>query len=293
MTVTCKTLEKPDVGALSQVFNRLQAAILARLTSRRAASSVLWIQLAPPHFNKEDSVVVTQKPNPLSSIRVSGPIPAHLARSVIEETLRNAILDGRLPCGTAMRQQELASLFGVSRMPVREALRQLEAQSLLHVVTHKGAVVAPLIEDNSAETYALRILLESEALRLSIPLLGTSDIEQAGALIDTLEHETDYNEIGRLNRLFHMALYGKAPNQRLLSLVEHGLNEEERFLRFNLEAMGLGETSQEDHRELLTLVAQKKVEESVLTLRNHLMRGMEVITHYLNGLEQENDKGAR
>ena len=233
---------------------------------------------------------MTQKPTPLNSIKISGPIPAHLARSVIEETLRNAILDGRLPCGTAMRQQELASLFGVSRMPVREALRQLEAQSLLHVVTHKGAVVAPLIEDNSAETYALRMLLESEALRLSIPLLTESDIAGADALICALEQEKDYTEIGRLNRLFHMALYSKAPNQRLLKLVEHGLNEEERFLRFNLEAMGLGETSQEDHRELLQLVAQKKIEQSILTLRNHLMRGMDVITNYLNGLEAGSNK---
>ncbi|MBF6028433.1 GntR family transcriptional regulator [Pseudomonas sp. P115] len=233
---------------------------------------------------------MTQKPTPLNSIKISGPIPAHLARSVIEETLRNAILDGRLPCGTAMRQQELASLFGVSRMPVREALRQLEAQSLLHVVTHKGAVVAPLIEDNSAETYGLRMLLESEALRLSMPLLTETDITEAGALIDALEQEKDYTEIGRLNRLFHMTLYSKAPNQRLLKLVEHGLNEEERFLRFNLEAMGLGETSQEDHRELLNLVAQKKTEQSILTLRNHLMRGMDVITTYLSGLEATGKK---
>nr|WP_246750269.1 GntR family transcriptional regulator [Pseudomonas sp. SWRI144] len=227
----------------------------------------------------------------MNSIKISGTIPAHLARSVIEETLRNAILDGRLPCGTAMRQQELASLFGVSRMPVREALRQLEAQSLLHVVTHKGAVVAPLIEDNSAETYELRMLLESEALRSSIPLLTETDIAEADAIIVALEQEKDYTEIGRLNRLFHMALYGKAPNQRLLKLVEHGLNEEERFLRYNLEAMGLGQTSQEDHRELLSLVAQKKIEESILTLRNHLMRGMEVITAYLNGLDAGDKKG--
>jgi DNA-binding GntR family transcriptional regulator len=245
---------------------------------------VHWIQLAIIHFSKEGSVTVTQKPTPLNSIKISGPIPAHLARSVIEETLRNAILDGRLPCGTAMRQQELASLFGVSRMPVREALRQLEAQSLLHVVTHKGAVVAPLIEDNSAETYELRMLLESEALRLSIPWLTEADIANADGLIRALEQEKDYTEIGRLNRLFHMALYSKAPNQRLLKLVEHGLNEEERFLRFNLEAMGLGQTSQEDHRELLNLVAQKKIQESILTLRNHLMRGMEVISTYLDGL---------
>ncbi|WP_339560804.1 GntR family transcriptional regulator [Pseudomonas sp. EA_65y_Pfl1_P113] len=233
---------------------------------------------------------MTQKPTPLNSIKISGTIPAHLARSVIEETLRNAILDGRLPCGTAMRQQELASLFGVSRMPVREALRQLEAQSLLHVVTHKGAVVAPLIEDNSAETYELRMLLESEALRSSIPLLTETDIAEADAIIVALEQEKDYTEIGRLNRLFHMALYGKAPNKRLLKLVEHGLNEEERFLRYNLEAMGLGQTSQEDHRELLSLVAQKKTEESILTLRNHLMRGMEVITAYLNGLDAGDKK---
>lgn len=120
---------------------------------------------------------------------------------------------------------------------------------------------------------------------MSIPLLSADDIAQADAFITALEQEKDYTEIGRLNRLFHMALYGKAPNRRLLTLVEHGLNEEERFLRFNLEAMGLGETSQEDHRELLSLVAQKKVDESILTLRNHLMRGMEVISTYLKGLE--------
>jgi len=54
--------------------------------------------------------------------------------------------------------------------------------------------------------------------------------------------------------------------------------------------MGLGETSQEDHRELLNLVAQKKTQESILTLRNHLMRGMEVITAYLNGLDAHGKK---
>ena len=236
---------------------------------------------------------MTQKPNPLNSIKISGPIPAHLARSVIEETLRNAILDGRLPCGTAMRQQELASLFGVSRMPVREALRQLEAQALLNVIAHKGAVVAPLVQGDAVETYALRILLESEALRLSIPLLEKEDVERAAKHIDDLEMEHDYSEIGRLNRLFHMALYCKAPNQRLLRLVEDGLNEEERFLRFNLEAMGLGELSQEDHRALLLAVEDRNVERAVKLLEHHLNRGVEVITRYLNSPEALNKKTPR
>ena len=78
----------------------------------------------------------------LSNVLASEQLLPHQARGVIEERLRSAILDGRLPPGTAVRQQELATLFGVSRMPVREALRQLEAQSLLKVEMHKGAVVA-------------------------------------------------------------------------------------------------------------------------------------------------------
>jgi len=224
---------------------------------------------------------VTQKPKPLHSIKVEGPIPAHLARSVIEETLRSAILDGRLPCGTALRQQDLADLFGVSRMPVREALRQLEAQELLSVTTHKGAVVAPLIQGDAAETYELRILLESEALRQSIPLLTEAEHQLAAGYIDELEAQHDYNEIGRLNRLFHMALYSKAPNQRLLRLVEDGLNEEERFLRFNLEAMGLGKLSQDDHRAMLQAVIERDIPRSLEMLEQHLNRGVEVITRYL------------
>ncbi|KAF2389005.1 MULTISPECIES: GntR family transcriptional regulator [Pseudomonas] len=236
---------------------------------------------------------MTQKPNPLNSIKVNGPIPAHLARSVIEETLRSAILDGRIPCGTALRQQDLADLFGVSRMPVREALRQLEAQSLLNVVAHKGAVVAALVQGDATETYELRILLESEALRRSIPLLEAADFELAARYIDELETEHNYTEIGRLNRLFHMALYSKAPNRRLLRLVEDGLNEEERFLRFNLEAMGLGKLSQEDHRSLLRAVEDRNVELAVELLEHHLNRGVEVITRYLESTGTQGKKNSR
>lgn len=225
------------------------------------------------------------KNNPLNSIVVSDPIPAHLARSVIEETLRNAILDGRLPCGTAIRQEALAQLFGVSRMPVREALRQLEAQGLLQVVQYKGAVVAPLIEDDSLETYELRQLLEDQALRLSVPLLSNEDFEEAEGYIEALEVETDFGKIGTLNRQFHQALYGKAPNKKLLALIEAGLIEEERFLRFNLEQMNLGKLCQDDHRALLRHARANDVEACIVELQLHLQRGVKAITYYLDTLK--------
>ena len=218
--------------------------------------------------------------------------PAHLARAVIEEKLRAAILDGRLPSGIALRQQELATLFGVSRMPVREALRQLEAQSLLRVETHKGAVVAPLINEDATDAYALRVLLESEALRQSIPLLAPDDIAKARSYIEQLENETDYAKMGTLNRLFHMTLYSRASNRRLLKLVEDGLNEEERFLRFNLKYMGLGKLSQHDHLELLQMAEAGAVESTVAALAHHLNRGVEAINNYLKSRPAEVAKPA-
>lgn len=218
----------------------------------------------------------------LSTLFGSEQVPAHLARSVIEERLRSAIIDGRLPPGTALRQQELANLFGVSRMPVREALRQIEAQSLLKVVMHKGAVVAPLIGEDAVDTYALRLILEAEALRQSIPLLSTDDIALARHYINQLEHETRHAEIGRLNRLFHMVLYGKAPNQKLLRLIEVELNEEERFLRFHLSSMGLGKLTQDDHIALVDAASDRLVDEAVKILEQHLNNAARTIRAYLN-----------
>ncbi|CAI8877008.1 MULTISPECIES: GntR family transcriptional regulator [Pseudomonas] len=218
----------------------------------------------------------------LSEILGGEQVPPHLARTVIEERLRSAILDGRLEPGLALRQQELATLFGVSRMPVREALRQLEAQSLLQVVAHKGAVVAPLIGEDAVDTYALRVILESEALRQSIPLLDADDIALARSYIAQLENETRHAEIGRLNRLFHMSLYSKASNQKLLRLIENELNEEERFLRFHLSSMGLGKLTQDDHIGLVDAANDKSVEEAVRILERHLNNGAKTIKAYLS-----------
>ncbi|WP_145193593.1 GntR family transcriptional regulator [Pseudomonas sp. URMO17WK12:I11] len=218
----------------------------------------------------------------LSNVLANEQLPAHLARGVIEERLRSVILDGRLPPGTAVRQQEIADLYGVSRMPVREALRQLEAQGLLKVEMHKGAVVAPLIGEDAVDTYALRVLLETEALRQSIPRLDDNDICSARSFIHQLENETRHAEIGRLNRLFHMALYSKAPNQKLLRLIENELNEEERFLRFHLSSMGLGKLTQDDHNALVDAAAEKNVGEAVKVLEQHLNSASRVIRAYLD-----------
>ena len=126
------------------------------------------------------------------------------------------------------------------------------------------------------------MLLETEALRQSIPLLDANDIASARGYIQQLENETRHAEIGRLNRLFHMSLYSKAPNKKLLRLIEDELNEEERFLRFHLSSMGLGKLTQDDHNALADAAGDKLVDEAVTVLERHLNNASRVIRKYLD-----------
>src|SRR5687768_12544890 len=91
--------------------------------------------------------------------------------AAILDQLRKAILDGTYPAGAQLRQDALAETFGVSRIPIREALFQLDAEGLVRIVPQKGAVVSELSVDEIDDVFALRRLLEPRLLAASIPLL--------------------------------------------------------------------------------------------------------------------------
>ena len=238
---------------------------------------------------------MTQKPKPLQSIKVDGPIPAHLARSIIEETLRAAILDGRLPCGTALRQQDLADLFGVSRMPVREALRQLEAQELLSVTAHKGAVVAPLIQGDATETYELRILLETEALRQSIPAADRRPTTDAPPGISKNSKPSTITPKSAGSTA--CSTWRCTARRRTIAVCcvwsKTGSMKKNAFCASTLRPWAWARLSQEDHRQMLKPVEEHDVELSVKLLEQHLNRGVEVITRYLASPAAQNRKVAR
>lgn len=228
-----------------------------------------------------------RKPIPtLSGVFTPTETPAHLARDVIESALREAIMDGRIPPETPLRQEEIAALFGVSRMPVREALRRLESQGLLHIQPYKGAVVTALISQDAMDTYGVRLLLEPEALRLSLPHLSDTDLADASARLAALRKARDSATLARLNREFHMALYRRAGNARLLYLIEQELEQEERFLRFHLSAMGTGHQARDDHEALLDAARSGDESRALALLRRHLSQAEQAIRHYLS--DQDN-----
>src|SRR5512132_4234499 len=94
---------------------------------------------------------------------------------VIAETLREEILRGDVAPGQALRQEELADRFGVSRLPVRDALLRLEAQGLVHVYPNRGAFVISLSAEDVTEIFDLRILLEGDLIERAVPRLTADD----------------------------------------------------------------------------------------------------------------------
>jgi DNA-binding GntR family transcriptional regulator len=207
--------------------------------------------------------------------------PRHrTATEYVEAALKAAILSGRLAGGTPLRQEELAEVFGVSRMPVREALRQLEAQALLDFVPHKGAVVTEISAEDAADSFAIRRALEPAALRLSIPELDEHDFARARGLIADMDREGDAGRMGEFNRRFHMSLYARAGRPKLLALVEQQLAAADRYVRFFLAAKGREQMSQETHRGMLEAAAARDVERALAILDEHLCVAADKIATY-------------
>ncbi len=106
--------------------------------------------------------------------------PARLASGRVIDTLREAILAGRLSPGSRVRQEELAEEFGISRIPVREALRRLEAEGLVVLVPNSGAWVAKLDRAECVEIYRIREQIEPLAILDKLPEPQRADAGRAG-----------------------------------------------------------------------------------------------------------------
>jgi DNA-binding GntR family transcriptional regulator len=199
----------------------------------------------------------------------------------VADVLREAIAGGSLRAGTVLRQDELARQFQFSRMPVRDALRQLEAEGLVSIHPTRGAFVAGMDRGEIAEIYAVRELLEAEALRLAFPSLGEVDLAAAGSALDQIDGEPDVARWGLLNRAFHLALYRPCGNARLLALIEAQHNASDRYVRILLSNLNYRSRSQAEHRRLLALCRRHERETALKLLKQHLREGSAALVKFV------------
>jgi DNA-binding GntR family transcriptional regulator len=193
--------------------------------------------------------------------------------SAIADRLRQSILGGEYAAGTQLRQDALAASFSVSRIPVREALFQLEAEGLVQIEPHKGAVVTGISMEEVDDVFDLRVALEARLLASSIPNLADSDfarIDAAREAFDRMVASGDISISGGLNAELHMAFYAGAKLPKTAAIVAGLLQTSDRYTRLQLSSTkGLAKAGRE-HRELAALCRKRDSAGALALLKAHI-----------------------
>ena len=201
-------------------------------------------------------------------------IPRQSLTSAVADKLRDQIIRGEIAEGTQLRQDAIATQYQVSRIPVREALRQLDAEGLIAIVPNRGAIVPALSPEDIEELFAIRALLEPEVLKLSIPHLTEKDFSQADAIlrkyVSELKREDHVSGWGRLNWEFHSTLYARANQPRFMAIIRNVNNNGERYTRLQLYLTHGMKRANEEHHQILELCRQRAVGQACQVLREHI-----------------------
>lgn len=211
------------------------------------------------------------------------PAAARLSTSdFIAETLREAIVSGQLPADAELRQDDIATRFEVSKIPVREALKRLEAEGLVTFVRNKGAVVASMSQEEIWEYVEIRAMLEARAAELSAPHISAANLAAARAAIQAFGDETNPARWGELNWQLHSALYIDAGRPVLLAEIRSLYNKVERYVRALLAVTTEMPKTQREHGAILeAFAAHDAVAASALT-RAHVLDGGRSLLKYLS-----------
>ena len=142
------------------------------------------------------------------------------APETIAAALRADILTGATKPGTLLRQEDLAARFAMSRIPVRDALRLLEAEGLVTIATNRGAQVSRLSRNEVAEIYHLRSLLECNCLGLAIPRMSQTDLDRIERIRQRAEIDAATPEWNAGDWSFHEALYRPSGHDRQIEMIK-------------------------------------------------------------------------
>ena len=189
------------------------------------------------------------------------------ASTIVFEALRKAIINGDLKVGEALRQDEIASLFNISRIPVREALSRLEEQGLVRTQRYKGAVVSGLSAEEATEIFDLRLLVEPEIIRRAVPLMSKEVLERARAHCSAFSQSMSW---GDLNRAFHSELYNASKLKFHLEVIDNAMNRIDRYLRAQLVLSNGMDQANSEHLGIIEACAAGDAEEAARLTAAHI-----------------------
>jgi len=192
----------------------------------------------------------------------------------VADKLREEIIRGTIPEGAQLRQDAIAMQYHVSRIPVREALRQLDAEGLITILPNRGAIVPALSPTDIEELFTIRALLEPEILKHSIPRLTQSDLDQAEIVLKRYQNELQQEDHlfswGRLNWQFHSILYSRAERPHFMTIIRNVNSNGERYTRLQLYLTHGIKRANEEHHQILQFCRQRDVAGACKLLRQHI-----------------------
>lgn len=199
--------------------------------------------------------------------------PSHSAERHVYERLRHEILMGLLVGGTVLQQEEIAARLGVSRIPVRDAIRHLVADGLVNIEANRRAVVTALQESDLIELFEIRAALESLAARHSAPNLTDADINQLEFLARRMEEANTSNESWLpVHREFHDILYGRCNMPRLMQEIWRLWYNVEPYVRVRVMLHGAAELDSSSHRSLMNEIKSRDPIRAEKAIREHVIQ---------------------
>lgn len=211
-------------------------------------------------------------------------------RDVVFHTLRQAILKGELAPGERLMEIQLADRLGVSRTPIREAIRKLELEGLVLMIPRKGAEVAKISEKSLRDVLEVRRSLEELAIELACQRMTEEEIEELSRVEEEFKKAVESGDAMRIaenDELYHDVIYKGTGNDRLVQIIN---NLREQMYRYRLEYIKDEDKRQIlliEHDNILRAVRQRHVEEAKAAMREHIDN--QEITVSKNIKEQDQD----
>lgn len=218
-----------------------------------------------------------------------------LIRSRVVEALRDAIVQGRLKSGERIRERELVQSLGISRSPLREAIRVLEAEGLVSTAPHRGAWVSELNAADFRETTEVRIMLETYAARLACKALDDAAFDAMAEQIQRARNRKQgRNVAAELNSSmgFHDVFVEACGNRKLIQLYQIVKRHLRRYQLLAFSRLGRAGRAIEEHLEMLDAFRARNVAEVERLLVEHLTRASDEIAAHLTA-NQSTEKGFR
>jgi DNA-binding GntR family transcriptional regulator len=198
----------------------------------------------------------------------------------VADRIRDAIFSGAYAPGEQLREVELSGVMDVSRGPVREALRLLEREGLVHCAWHRGTTVTTLSPEDIAELHSLRGALEDLAVRRVLDLASEDDLASLEQITGLMERAGDEHEMVRLDIVFHDAVFAAARHQRLVDAWEGIRCQVHLFLltRIGHSTDGYLTRIPDEHRELVAALRSRDTDTAVRLFAAHRRHAVDVIT---------------